>query len=315
MLPPKDFICKALLEDHDSDDTINQKLLVAASEMNVTAVRNLIERGVNINFANERGITPLHKAVFISDKAMVESLLEYKPNVDLQTKDGRNTPLMLAAEKGNANILKLLLDNGANKKLKNRKGNTALDVAKDNKCRALLENHDTINQKLLVAASEKNVSAVRNLIERGADINYANESGTTALHKAVFISDETMVKALLEYKPKIDAQSEITHRTPLMLAAIQGNAIILKFLLDNGADKKLRNYQGKTALDMTEDFNCKATLEDEDAYTNLINSVNQKQQKIANRNLDRILNFTLTVSITVSITLFFFSQLFKWTQK
>lgn len=38
--------------------------------------------------------------------------------------------------------------------------------------------------------------------------------------------------------------------TPLMFAAIRGNADVAKILVEKGADKTLKNKNGKTALDL-----------------------------------------------------------------
>lgn len=57
-----------------------------------------------------------------------KKLIENKANLDLICDD--KTPLMYTAKYGNFDFAKILLENGANKKVTSKKGNTALDYAK-----------------------------------------------------------------------------------------------------------------------------------------------------------------------------------------
>ena len=57
-------------------------------------------------------------------------LLAKGAQVNAKTKDGK-TPLMVAADKGNAEVAQALLAKGADATLKDAKGKTALDMAAD----------------------------------------------------------------------------------------------------------------------------------------------------------------------------------------
>jgi len=71
-------------------------------------------------------------------KEAAEVLLNHKANVNKQDKEGY-TPLMRAAFNSHDEIVKLLLAKGADPKLKEKKGKTALDLAEENKCTAVVE--------------------------------------------------------------------------------------------------------------------------------------------------------------------------------
>src|SRR5579883_621420 len=77
---------------------------------------------------NKRGVdgsTPLQYAVYNEDVAEVRRLIKAGANVSLANNYGA-TPMGLAGEIGNAEIIKLLLDAGANADSPNADGQTAL---------------------------------------------------------------------------------------------------------------------------------------------------------------------------------------------
>jgi ankyrin repeat protein len=59
---------------------------------------------------------------------IVEPLLRYGAMIDAIDKDGM-TPLMHGSKRGHAAVIELLLENGADKEMKNAKGKTAKDYA------------------------------------------------------------------------------------------------------------------------------------------------------------------------------------------
>lgn len=51
----------------------------------------------------------------------------------------------------------------------------------------------------------------------------------------------------------INEKDDIWHYTPLHHAAEQGNKALVKVLLDNGADKEIKDDQGRTPLKIAEE--------------------------------------------------------------
>jgi ankyrin repeat protein len=72
-------------------------------------------------------VTPLCNAIFKGDIATVKKFIEYGADVN-ETFNGM-TPLMIAARYNKVEILKLLLEKGANTNTKDKKGFTALQYA------------------------------------------------------------------------------------------------------------------------------------------------------------------------------------------
>jgi ankyrin repeat protein len=70
----------------------------------------LIEKGADINRANpNRGFTPLHLAAVLNDVALVQLLVDKGANLQAKDKDGK-TPLDIAKEKGNLNVVKIIVE-------------------------------------------------------------------------------------------------------------------------------------------------------------------------------------------------------------
>ena len=102
------------------------------------------------------------------------------------------TPLMRAAKSLDVAVMRLLLDSGADPKLKNRTGQTAL---------------------MFAAAAGRGrpeqdaIDAVTLSVDHGADVNAANDAGQTALHLAVDSSD-AIVSLLASRGAKLDIKDK-----------------------------------------------------------------------------------------------------------
>jgi ankyrin repeat protein len=86
------------------------------------------------------------------------------------------------------------------------------------------------------------------LIQKGADVN---KTGWAPLHYAASGGHPGLISLLLENHAYIDAESP-NGSTPLMMAAMYGNEASVKLLLQEGADTKLKNQQGLSALDFAQ---------------------------------------------------------------
>lgn len=102
---------------------------------------------------------------------------------------------------------------------------------------------------LLLAISQTNGNVVRLLLERGADANARIRSGPLPIHRAVKQCDTSMTRLLLEYGADPDMKDEEYGDTPLHVAARSGYEEDFKALLDVGADITITNSLGRTPLD------------------------------------------------------------------
>ena len=99
----------------------------------------------------------------------------------------------------------------------------------------------------MVAVQSGDASAVDQLLKRGADPNYTDARGATALMWAV--PDIEKVRRLVSAGAKINALSTDTGRTPFLIAAsYPGTVDVLNFLLAKGADLSAKDAAGFTAL-------------------------------------------------------------------
>jgi ankyrin repeat protein len=86
----------------------------------------LISRGADVN---KPGWTPLHYAATSSQLLLMNVLLEHHAFIDAPSPNG-TTPLMMAAKYGSASAVKLLLEAGADPRLRNDLELSATDFAK-----------------------------------------------------------------------------------------------------------------------------------------------------------------------------------------
>jgi len=107
-------------------------LRVACDFKNVEVVRYLLfELGADPNLHDLWGWTALHNTVVMGNVTIVKILLESKSiHVDEPMPRSRRTALHFATEKNHVEIARLLLQAGANKNAKSRRGRTPLDVAR-----------------------------------------------------------------------------------------------------------------------------------------------------------------------------------------
>jgi ankyrin repeat protein len=103
----------------------------------------------------------------------------------------------------------------------------------------------------MMAAFKRNRPAVEALLARGAAVN---RPGWTPLHYAAASGDEEIVRLLLARGAKVDALSPKASGayTPMMMAAREGHDGAALVLIAHGADRKRKNTEGLTAVQLAE---------------------------------------------------------------
>ena len=99
--------------------------MMAALEGELEICAQLIAKGADVN---KTGWTPLHYAATRGRLDVMRLLLENYAYIDAASPNG-STPLMMAAQYGTDEAVKLLLDEGADPLLKNQKNLSAIDFA------------------------------------------------------------------------------------------------------------------------------------------------------------------------------------------
>lgn len=89
----------------------------------------LIEHGANLNIADKRGATPLHRAASKGNLEIVRLFLESLDHININAKDiCGSTPLHLACEEDRQDVAKLLVQHGADLETNNKDGQNPLDL-------------------------------------------------------------------------------------------------------------------------------------------------------------------------------------------
>lgn len=108
---------------------------------------------------------------------------------------------------------------------------------------------------LLVASFSEDlrlVEKVKRALSQGANINAKDNSGNTALHVAIWSTNNiALIRYLVESGANVNAMTQ-NGDTPLMDAAYLDKPEFLSYLLLSGADTTLKNFNGNSALDLTQ---------------------------------------------------------------
>lgn len=154
----------------------------AALHDHASAIRKLVDAGVDIDAVNEYQVSALSVACEAGSQNAALALIDAGADVNA-VRLGMETPLMLAARQGNAEVVEQLIENGADANATEKAGQTALiwAAAEGNldvidrllKSEAKLDYRvpKTNFSALLYAARQGQTAAVIRLLDAGADIN------------------------------------------------------------------------------------------------------------------------------------------------
>lgn len=126
----------------DSRDAAGQTpLMYAAESGQLEVVRYLISAGADVNAtSNALGLgTPLIYAASSDRTQVMQYLIDNGARVDARTPARQETALMWAAGRGHVEAANLLIESGADTGLKNKDGQTALDIARETNREPVIE--------------------------------------------------------------------------------------------------------------------------------------------------------------------------------
>ncbi|CAD8166502.1 unnamed protein product [Paramecium pentaurelia] len=205
-------------------------------------IEEVLKADLNIpihKFQTQKQFTVLHLACLHNNIKLIELTLTYCRNsnlinqtqmiefINLQNKDGF-TPLHMASFKGNLEIIKLLLQIGANSNIKNTVGLSVLHMS----------------------VQGDHVKASLFWINQNIPIDILDYNHQTPLICASFLGSQQMVNFLIPWGAKLNAQTKDKGHTALHVATQQGHSRIVRKLLIKGIDRKIKDKNGKTALDL-----------------------------------------------------------------
>ncbi len=195
------------LPENSVENALDYNLMVAASKGLETEVERLILRGAEVDAESIEGATPLIFAISAIKPKAVEMLLSYSANPNKLTVR-KESPLIIA--------LIRLVETEA-------KGSNVVTAVFEEGCLQIAES----------------------LIRYGADIDFRDDRGVTALNYASAYGSINFVDLLLYYRADID-KKDLTGTTPLMSAIWAGRANIADLLIQNGANLEARDEKGFT---------------------------------------------------------------------
>jgi ankyrin repeat protein len=243
---------------------LNAALFGAVDKGCEALARELLGAGAPVDARDRLGAMPLTRAARFGHLALVDLLLEKGAPIDARNLAG-STALYVAAENDRLPVVRRLLAKGADPKLPGRGDVTPLAAAafkgNDRIVEALLARgvDKTGKAPILYAAALGFTPVVRRLLDAGVDVNARYGNDLTVLMWGAGYADgagaldaEAVVSLVLDSGAAIDALDN-RGRSALMTAAELGHAGIVELLLRRGADRSLKDKDGKSAADLTTD--------------------------------------------------------------
>ncbi|KAK2753351.1 hypothetical protein FQN55_003480 [Onygenales sp. PD_40] len=248
------------------------KLILNTSGIDINETDSVSERTA-LFWAAERGFLDIASLLMNGTRRSFMELVKFplgkRPKIDLGDKDDY-TPLAIAAERGHYDVVKLLIEKGANIECVERERNRT---------------------PLHMALSCNREDVVKLLIEKGANIEHVDISGYPPLAGAVGIGQEDVVKLLLEKGVDVEPQTS-SGSSPLHLAAAFGEQTIARLLIAKGANPNIRAANGWTPLmdaarvaeeeiaQLLLEHGAHVNVSDEDGETPILKAIRTEQESI-----------------------------------
>src|SRR5262245_24303446 len=255
-----DKLVQELLSAGADPNAKGHRILTSAAERGKSIiVKALLTAGADVNAQDAWDDTALKQAVEFRQREVVKTLLAAGAEVNARDDFGK-TPLFNAAHHNDLELLEILVDAGADINARNKEGRTALlqaAIDDDSQAVKFLKEHgggtESSGEALVYAAATGDAAAVRELLSNGAAFDVPVGEGLTPLMAAAKNGWASIVQLLIAAGAQIDAVDR-NHETALIHACTTyGTAIDRKLaaalvLIRNGADVKIRNGGGGTAL-------------------------------------------------------------------
>ena len=209
---------------------------------NLDFVKKLIEYGADISLINNSGQTVLMVAInSCATTAVVEGL-----------EIGERVPECACTAIGKVEVIKMLLMHKSNLHIQDTTGKSALDYAMNNMALIplflpYLSSDD--KKKVFLNAVNKNNNDIINLLWAGVDLKGKDNNGKTWLIRAAESGNIDFAKKILSNNADQLNTQDSAGATALMYAAKAGNGPLVKFLLLQDANFRLKDKQGKQAVD------------------------------------------------------------------
>ena len=253
-------------------------LMVASREGNTDVIAALLGAGAKVDAVTETGERAIHLAAYAGSAEAVSLLSAHGADTNARELSSGQTPLMFAAAYGRADVVRVLMESGADPTLETwvvdypamAEEDKVLIAERDTRLSALFgedivsetpvdgtevdydeeaETEDDENESDDEEADEDEEPAP--LIDRER-LSYAQlvgkQGGNTALLYATREGHADVVEALVDGGADIDHVSGGDRTSPLLIATLNGHFDLAMSLLEKGADPTLQSAPGATAL-------------------------------------------------------------------
>lgn len=215
---------------------LNKQQIMVKMFAATIAVGLLVMSGCQSDKDNDK----LLDAIMQKDVETVRKILA-AGNIDLEPRSGLhdvNKPLAYAAAYGNLEIVKMLVEAGADLNGQVAYGDVPLIKA---------DEHD-------------NDDIIEYLIKKGADVNFPNYYGVTPFFGLCAYGNLELVKLALEHGADINSSYDsqmsdhfgIDNFSPFQAAVNYNQPEVVAFLLSHGGDPRAKDFKGRTPIELAE---------------------------------------------------------------
>lgn len=206
-------------------------LYLASSLGKLNIVDCLLRNGADVNQADNYGLTALMIAINEGHVEVALRLLaEQSINVNHAIQD-RSTALSFACEKGQQKVVIKLIEKGAEVNHGDEDGETPL----------------------IIGVRHKQLTPI--LLQAGANPNLCTHNGVSPLFFAAQTNQLEMLKQLIVFGALIEAARKSDQMNSLLIAAYEGHAKIVFYLLACGADYTVRCDRNLSVIDYAKHSN------------------------------------------------------------
>jgi cytohesin len=228
---------------------VDSQLFAAVRKNSTADAKMLLEIGANINVRDDKGWSPLMLAAYGDCREMLSLLID--KGADLDAVNGQNmNALNIALSSGNREIVSAIQCAERRKKFF-----AAVQAGNGQEVAAMLAaqvDAGTKNQALLIAAERGLDGIIDSLLRNGADVNFKDHSGNTALMVAVrSFEGHAMVDLLIKRGGDVNAKNNAGETAAYLVIPYCDDPRyleILKLLMEKGSDINAKNDGGDSPL-------------------------------------------------------------------